>query len=795
MAVVKELPARLLYTSCDLKQLKFSNTDQLLCADEALLGQSRALEAMQFGVEINKDGYNLFVHGPSGVGKATLVNQFLAQYGPSQSASPDWCYVNNFSQTNKPSCLSLPAGQAIQLKSDMLDLVKELQHAIPNVFETEEYHSQVQLTEEKFISKRERAISSLEKEATRLKIKLVRTRTGFTLAPVKGEKVISPEEFQLLPDSEKAQYEKGVSTLQEKISYLVAQDPRLQRELRAELGELNKKTVTPVISHLIDELIQRYVQLPQVVQYLTQVQQDIIENVADFSRQDDERNPLRPQTEMFSPYRRYAINVLVDNQGGEGAPIIYEDNPTYQNLIGRVEHYAQFGTLMSDFMQIKPGALHKANGGYLILEARKVLSEPFAWEGLKRALRAKEIRIQALGEMYGILNTVSVEPQTIPLDVKVVLLGDRMYYYLLQSYDPDFDELFKVAVDFDVSIQRTEENLSSYAQLIANLARKQQLKAFNKKAVARLIEQASRNIEDSTKLSTHMGSMSDLLCEADYYARKEEAKVVSDVHVQKALDQKTRRSDRYRKAIWDEIQSGTIKIKTQGERIGCVNGLSVIHLGDFVFGQPALISASVHMGDGHIIDIEREVELGGAIHSKGVLILSAYISGRYARTQPLALSASIAFEQSYGMVDGDSASVAELCALLSAIAELPLKHSLAVTGSVNQQGEVQAIGGVNEKIEGFFDVCQLGGLSGDQGVLIPKSNVSHLMLRQDVIAAVKAGQFHVYAVESVDEALTLLSGQKAGVMGKDGMFTKGSANRKIQDKLNEFSRLKQDLSK
>lgn len=792
---VKELPARLLYTPCNPRQLTFRNTDELVSADQAMLGQSRALEAMQFGVDISKDGYNLFVHGPAGVGKSTMVSQFLENHSAEAVTPPDWCYVYNFSEPNKPLRLDLPAGRALAFKKDMQDLVSELQTAIPSVFEAEEYHTRVQLAEEKFLSKREKAIEALELEAKRLDIKLVRTRNGFTLAPVKDDKVISPEDFALLSEAEKKRYEQGVTKLQERISYLVAQDPRLQRELRAELRELNEETVSPVVEHLSDELKDKYTGLTQVIQYLSQVQNDVIDNVGDYLRQDDEKNLLRPQTEVSAPYRRYEINVFVDHSQTNGAPIVYENNPSYQNLIGRVEHYAQLGTLISDFMHIKPGALHKANGGYLVLEARKILAQPFAWEGLKRAIGAKEIRIQSLGDMYSVISTVSVEPESIPLDVKIVLLGDRMYYYLLQSYDPDFQELFKVAVDFDTRIERTDENLCSYAQLIANLVKKQKLKVFNKKAVARLIEYASRKIEDTTKLSTHMGSISDLLCEADYYARKDKARIVGDKHVQKALDKKVKRSDRYRKAIWDDIKSGTIKLQTTGERVGCINGLSVIHLGDFVFGQPSVISASVHMGDGHIVDIEREVDLGGSIHSKGVLILSAYIAGRYARKQPLSLSASIAFEQSYGGIDGDSASVAELCALLSAVGHVPIKQNFAVTGSVNQYGDVQAIGGVNEKIEGFFDVCKLFGLSGEQGVLIPESNVSHLMLRSDVIEAVKARQFHVYAVKTVDQALELLTGRKAGSLGKDGNFSKGSANWEIQEKLKEFTKLKMDLTK
>jgi lon-related putative ATP-dependent protease len=576
---------------------------------------------------------------------------------------------------------------------------------------------------------------------------------------------------------------------------LIRQEPRWQRELRNEIKKLNRETAILAVEHLIEELQSQYQDVAEIHEYLDQVQNDVVDNVEEFLRQDDRNMVLKNDTDDIAAYRRYRVNLLVDHSKSKGAPVTYEDIPVYQNLLGRVEHYSHMGTLITDFSLIKPGALHKANGGYLMLDAAKVLMEPFAWEGLKRALKAREIRIQSLGEMYGMISTVSLEPETIPLNVKVVLIGDRFIYYLLQTYDPEFCELFKVAADFDVEIGRSTENTQLYARLVATLAKKQELQPFDKGAVARVLEYASRLAEDAEKLSTHMRSVSDLLTEADYFAERDKCKLVLRKHVQQAVDARIRRTDRYRNKIYEEIERGTILIETEGEKIAQVNGLSVIDLGDFVFAQPSRITATVHLGDGTVVDIEREVELGGPIHSKGVLILSAFISGRYAHNKPFALSASVTFEQSYGMIEGDSASVGELCALLSAVAEAPINQSLAVTGSVNQHGEVQAIGAVNEKIEGFFDVCREKGMTGNQGVLVPASNVEHLMLRHDVVKAVEEGRFHIYPIAHVDQAIELLTGVAAGEPDKEGKYAKGTINDKIEERLAQLAEIKHEHSK
>jgi lon-related putative ATP-dependent protease len=783
-----------LYSRIDTSLLKFSTTDELEILEQ-IIGQERAMEALHFGVNMRKHGYNLFVHGPSGLGKETIVRQFLEKQVENTASPPDWCYVHRFDQPHKPNAMILPPGRGRELKRDMSNLVDELRSVIPSVFETDEYHAKIQELEERFSKQRDQAFAEFEKDAEERGIKLLRTRSGFTLAPIKDGHVISPEEYDTLSKADKKRYEKEVEILQDKLSNLIRQEPRWQRELRVEIKKLNREVATLAVEHLIEELKTKYQDVDEVGEYLDEVQKDVVDNVDEFLKQDDRNVVLKREADNLTDHRRYQVNLLVDHSDSKGVPIVYEDNPVYQNLIGRVEHFAHMGTLITDFMLIKAGALHKANGGFLVLDARKVLLEPFAWEGLKRALKAKEIRIQSLGELYSFVSTVSLEPEGIPLDVKVVLFGDRFIYYLLQAYDPEFSELFKVAADFDVSIDRSAENTRVYAHLVGTLVKKQELQTFDKDAVARVMEFASRKMEDAYKLSTHMRSIVDLISEADYFAHEEGSKVVLRKHVQKAIDAQIRRVDRMRSKIYEEIERGTLLLETEGERVGQVNALSVIDLGNFSFAQPSRVTAAVHVGEGGVIDIEREVELGGPIHSKGVFILSAFLSGRYARKKPLSMSASLTFEQSYGMIDGDSASVAELCALLSAIGDIPIRQNFALTGSVNQHGQVQAIGAVNEKIEGFFDVCKKKGLTGNQAVLIPESNVKHLMLRHDVVEAVEEGDFQIYPIETVDQAVEMLTGLKAGELNKQNKYPKGSINYKVTAKLEEYAEIRHEFVK
>ncbi len=790
MTPVEPLPAQQLCQTCDPSQFSFETTAELKDLDE-IIGQERAVDAIQFGIGIQHEGYNLFALGPSGTGKRTTIGQFLDQRAATDPIPSDWCYVNNFEQPHRSRALRLLPGQGIVLRKDMDLLIEELRTAIPAAFESEDYRTRKQETEEEFKDQQEKSFGEIQQQAQEHSIALIRTPVGLAFAPMQEGEVISPDEFQKLPEDKRKQFEENISRLQEELQETLYQVRQWAREARGKVKELDRQVTMSIVAHPIDELQEKYVEQPHVVDYLDAVQQDVIENVDEFRKSEETPQimgiPL-PRSLMGPPlFRRYQVNVLVDHSQSEGAPVVYEDHPTYNNLIGRIEHLAQMGALVTDFNMIKPGALHRANGGYLILDARQLLLQPYAWDGLKRAIRSREVRIEPLGQVLSLVSTVSLEPEPIPLDVKVVLIGERLLYYLLHQFDPDFGELFKVEADFNERMTRNAENSLLYARLIGTLAHKDGLRPFDRGAIARIIERSSRMAGDAERLSVHLLSTRDLLREADYWAGEAGNGVVTADDVQHAVDAQTRRADRLRERVQEQIERGTILIDTDGERVGQVNGLSVIVLGNFAFGQPSRITARVRLGKGEVVDIEREVELGGPIHSKGVLILSSFLGARYSAERPLSLSASLVFEQSYGGVEGDSASLAELCALLSALAERPIKQSRALTGSVNQHGEVQPIGGVNEKIEGFFDVCSTRGLTGEQGVIIPTSNVQHLMLRHDVVEAVEAGQFHVYPVQTVDQAMELLTGIPAGERDGEGNLPEGSINQLVEARLIELA--------
>jgi lon-related putative ATP-dependent protease len=794
MTDVKPLDYEILRPQCDPQQFAFETTAQLEELTE-VLGQARALDAVQFGIGMKRDGYNLYALGPAGIGKHTVLRQVLERQAPQQAPADDWCYVHNFQDHQKPLALRLPAGRGATLRRDMEALIQDLRTSIPAMLESDEYRAQVQEIDEELKEKQEQAFADIQKQAEQDEMVILNTPHGFAVAPTRAGEVLSPKEFEQLSKEERQRKEGIINQLQEQLAAFLEQTPRLHKERREKLREVERRFTMSAVGHLIDALKKKYHDLTPVMRYFDTVERDVVENVKDFrAREESAATPLTLALQGAPTFTRYQVNMLVDHSDAQGAPIVYEDNPSYVNLLGRVEHSAQFGALVTDFTLIKAGALHRANGGYLMLDMLKVLMQPYAWEGLKRALRSQIITIESLGQMLGLMSTVSLEPEPIPLDVKVVLMGERMLYYLLCAYDPDFRELFKVAADFDDRVERNPENSLLYARLVGTLAREGSLRPFDRTAVARVIDQSARLASDAEKLSTHMQSTADLLREADYWAGEAKREIVQAADVQRAIDAQIRRADRVRERLYEEIKRGTILIDSEGEKTGQVNGLSVLQLGDFAFGQPSRITATARLGKGEVVDIEREVELGGAIHSKGVLILSNFMASRYAQNEPLSLSASLVFEQSYGMIEGDSASVAELCALLSALANAPIKQSFAVTGSVNQHGQVQAIGGVNEKIEGFYDVCRVQGLTGEQAVLIPVANVKHLMLREDVVAAAAAGRFHVYAVETVDQAISLLTGLPPGARDAHGNFPEGSVNYLVQQRLKELSKLRREYA-
>ena len=790
MTHIKALSAQHLRSFCEQAEFNFVDTNEL--ADfEGIVGQERAIDALSFAVEMGRPGYNMYLMGSTGLGKHTLLKRFLDEAAAEQSAADDWCYVFNFDDPQKPKAINLPAGQGRKFRDDMRQLVQDLQTAIPSAFETELYYTRQQEVRDSLKEQTHAAFNSLAEEAKQHEVIFLRSDEELTFAASKDGKKLSAEEYEKLSSKDKKKFEEVVGVLEDRLNTLIRQRSQWQRETREKITEINREVGMFAAAHLIDEVKVKYKEIKAITTYLMDVQEDVINGLYEF-REQEHTDVSYDSSEDYFGFQHYEINLIVDNEHNKGVPVTYEDNPMYQNLLGRVEYMSQMGTQVTDYRFIKPGALHKANGGYLIIDAHKLLNQPYSWEVLKRVLVAKEINIQSMGDNTGLMNTVSLEPEAIPLDIKVVLVGNRTLYYLLEEEDPEFSELFKVEVDFSESIECSKESLNQYAQVIATLIRKHKLAAFTQNAVKRVIEYGMRQIEDTTQLSTHMRSMLDLLIESDYCAKKENQSVVRKEDVQLAIDKQIYRADRSRERIYDEINKGILLIDVSGEKIATVNGLFVIETGRLEFAQPARITANVRIGDGDIIDIEREVDLGGSLHSKGVLILSSYLGSHYATGKPLSLSASLVFEQSYGHVDGDSATVGELCALVSAISKVAVKQSFAITGSADQHGNVQAIGGINEKIEGFFDICKLKGLTGEQGVIMPATNIPHLILRDDVVDAIENKQFILYPINTVDEAISLLTGQPAGKRNAKGEFPKKSVNYKVEQRLLELAELKHE---
>ena len=777
------LPAALLHRRSNPAELPFTLSSELADAP-AMIGQERAAEAVEFALKMRHKGYNVYALGPTGTGRHRLVEDLLKHRAAVESTPSDWCYVNNFTDPQRPHCLDVPAGQGAGLATAMKRLIDELRAALPAAFERDEYRARREVIEQHFKAHSEQAFGGLQEHAEATGITLIRTPMGLALAPKHDGKVMQREDFDALPEADRKRIEHDLEVAQGELETVMRQVPQWEREHRDALRELNRDTTGFAVASLIGELRTSYSDLPDVLDYLDAVERDIKENVEDFlpqPQQAPEQGGPSPTAAAQAAiedmrFRRYQVNVLVDNGGRQGAPVIYEDNPTYQNLIGRTEHLARFGALITDFNLIQPGALHRANGGYLILDAERLIMGGYGWAALKRALQSGEVRIESIEQALSLASTVTLQPEPISIDVKVVLVGSPLLYYLLSSRDDDFPELFKIAADFDDRVTRTGDATLLYARVIATIVRRERLRAFDRDAVARVIEQAARLAGDSERLSTSLRAIVELLQEADQVAADAGREVVGAAEVQGALDAQIRRGDRIYRRMQEEIDRRTIRIETAGEVVGQINGLSVISLGALAFGNPTRITAQVRMGRGEVVDIEREVQLGGPLHSKGVLILSGFLGGRFGAQRPLSLHASLVFEQSYGGVDGDSASAAELFALLSALAEVPIRQSFAVTGSVDQHGIIQAIGGVNEKIEGFFDICKAAGLTGKQGCVIPASNVKHLMLRADVVEAAERGRFRIVPMETIDQGFELLTGVPTG-----------DTNRKIAARLDDFA--------
>ncbi|MFK5892349.1 MAG: ATP-binding protein [Pseudomonadota bacterium] len=806
------LTTKQLYKVCDLSSLNISSSKDLPNLDE-VIGQDRALSALDFGLNMSHKGYNLFVLGSEGIGKTALIKKLLKKKYNKEKTAYDWCYINNFEYPQHPKFLKLPAGRAKQLSESMEKLLKVISELISTAFQSDEYLAKVQEIEKIINEQSDKELTDLIEEAKKEEVAVIRTPSGYTLSALIDNNVVDLLQFKKLPAKEQKKRNVQIEKFQDKLQDTLSKVPLLEQKGREELDLLDKGLATQLVEQAMTALYDEYKDVEAVKQFLDEVKDDIINHLDEFYEDEipssEDKKNKRKHISKTARFHRYLVNVLVDNSETEGVPIIFEDNPTYSNLLGRIEYLATYnpkenetqsgdnslglGNLLTAFTLIKPGSLHRANSGYLLLDATKILLNPYAWEGLKRVLKSTCLTIEPLDELHGFSRNLTLEPQAIPLTTKILLIGDHYTYHLLKKNDPEFNKLFKVNVDFSEEFDRIDENTFRYARLIADIQRQEKTSPLLPDAIERIIEHASRVVEDNEKISLHIGDLRDLILESEFYHENRKTKKknkVSVADVQSALDARIFRDDQLREKIYEDILQNIILIDTDKEKVGQVNGLSVLQIGEFSFGQPSRITATVRLGDGGIVDIEREVSLGGELHSKGVMILSAYLGHNYAQRRVLSIDATLTFEQSYGFVDGDSASIAELCALLSAIADIPVDQSLAVTGSINQLGEVQAIGGVNEKIEGFFAICKARGLSGKNGVVIPKSNVKNLMLNKDVVEACEAQLFHIYSVSHVDQALSLLMGMEAGLRHKDGSYSKKSINGKVLKAMENYSRTK-----
>jgi lon-related putative ATP-dependent protease len=784
-----ELSAEKIRRECTSNLMRCETTQELTPLKE-IIGQERAVRALKFGLEIKDRGFNMYVAGFPGTGRTTAVKNFVEDLARTRPVPYDWCYVNNFHNQYEPKAMKLPAGKGRHLRDDMGTFVSEAQRTLPKAFESEDYGTRRAVAIKTVEEERQKLIAQLTKQAQEQGFILQASPVGWLMIPVIKGKPVNDQEFIALDPKIRDGIEKKRQQLTDQFTSAMRQLRELEGKTDEALKKLNRDVALFAIGHMVADLKEEYKDFPDVITYIDAVQTDILSNLPHFIKEPAEESPPLPFPTRWmkeTPFKKYEVNVIVDNSDVSGAPVVTEFNPTYQHLFGRIEKEAQFGALVTDFTMIHGGTLHKANGGYLILPVEELLRNPFSYEGLKRALKNDHIVIEEAEETLGFIATKSLKPEPIPLNVKVILIGDPYLYQQLYSLDMDFNQLFKVKADFDTTMDRTEENVQQYAAFVCTLCQKENLKHLDGSGLAKLIEHSSRLAEDQQKLSTRFAEVADTIREANFYATQENSEVVTGTHVKKAIEEKVYRSKLIQEKIDEMIERGILLIDTEAASVGQVNGLSVINLGDFEFGSPSRVTASVGLGREGVIDIEREAKTGGPIHTKGVLILSGYLNEKYAQDKPLSLSARLVFEQNYEGVEGDSASSTELYSILSALSQLPIKQNLAVTGSVNQKGEVQAIGGVNEKIEGFFEVCKAKGLTGKQGVMMPESNVQNLMLKEEIVDAVKEGKFHIISVKTIDEGIEVLTGVKAGGKQKNGTFEEGTVNDRVDKRLKQMA--------
>ncbi|UTV29503.1 Lon protease family protein [Photobacterium atrarenae] len=785
---VKPLRSDKLYRASALNGLAAdcTSTKHLTPLDE-IVGQERAQKAVEFAMSIKEKGYNIYAIGRNGLGKRTMILRYLNRHDPNGSSVPlyDWCYVANFEETRSPNVLKLPPGTGHQFKKEIEKLMTRLVKALPLAFDNEMYYSRSETLKNQLTQKQESSLLTLTNEAKEKSVSLSLTTQGeYQLVAMNGEEPHTEESFAELSDEEQQQFDHIISDLEKKLRGIVRQLTEMEEEFSDKIQKLNEEVALDVVVHFIKPLKKVYKGLPEVKAYLTAMQKDILENLDIFLEESEEQVALAYAALDKKMPRRYQVNVLVNQDPEAKFPIVVEDSPSYHSIFGYVENATYKGTVFTDFSLIRAGSLHRANGGVLLMDAVKVLERPYVWDGLKRALRARKLNVNSLEREVTLSGTISLEPEDIPLNVKIILFGDYQTYQLLQQYDPDFSELFRVTADFEDEMARTDASEEQYARFISSIVNESEMLHCDRKAIARIIDYSSRQAGDQNKLSLHSADIANLLRESNYVAKSSKATMIRANHVEQALQSQEMRVSRLKDQVMQTYQNGTTLIDTQGAVIGQINGLSVISTTDYQFGAPNRITASTAFGDGEVFDIERQVKLGGRIHSKGVMILSSYLASVFGRTKAIPLKTHLTFEQSYGGVDGDSASMAELCAIVSAFSHMPLRQDVAITGSMNQFGQAQPIGGVNEKIEGFFDVCVIKGRQPTQGVIIPQSNAHNLMLRKDVVEAVEKGEFHIWAISHVSEAIEILTGKPAGAWSEETGYPLDSVFGQAQVKLN-----------
>lgn len=789
--MIKELDYTQARKICPKDFIKCNATDDLEPLIE-IIGQDRAVKALQFGLDIKEEGFNLYVAGMPGTGKKTAIVTFLEQRAKEMPVPPDWCYVYNFEDRQRPNALQLPTGMGAQFVTDIARFIDEMKKSLSAAFESDDYASRREETVKGFEERKQELMGELNKKAQDAGFVIQRSQIGMVIIPVINGQLINEQQFSILPQSIRDEIQNKRKVISDEMGTAFRQFRDIDREAEAEVEKFNKEVASFAMDALLDSLNDKYGEVIECKQYLDAVKNDILDNLsAILGAQKPPENPLAAMMGggRDDPTARYKVNLVVDNSKLEGAPVIMELNPGHDRLFGTTEKEARFGTLVTDYTMIRSGSAHMANGGYLVLPIEELAKSPGSYEALKRTILNKKLEIEELAARMGYVSTRSLRPEPIPFDCKVIIVGESRYYYMLYQGDPEFKKIFKVKAEFDTTMARTRENVEQYAQFMCTLVNKEGLKHLDGDGIASIVEYSSRLAADQDKLSTQFARVSDLIRESNYYAMSNGSDYITKDHVRQAIEAKVYRSNLIEEKMGEMIERGSILVDTEGAKVGQLNGLAVMGIGDHMFGKPSRITASIGLGKSGIIDIEKQADMGGPTHTKGVHILSGFLTDRYAKKHPLSLTARLVFEQSYSGVDGDSASSTETYAMMSALSGVPIKQSLAVTGSVNQRGQVQAIGGVNHKIEGFFDLCKFRGLTGDHGVMIPESNVKNLMLREDVVEAIKEGKFHIYPVRTIDEGIEVLTGVAAGAPDADGNYSEGSVNQLVQSKLDEMAEL------